>query len=203
MTEYFDFSIKLLLVGDTNVGKSSVLLRYHNNQFLNSQCQTIGIDFRSHLINIDQSRIKLQIWDTAGQERFRSITSAYYKGSAGIIIMFDISNRTSFNNVKRWLDEINRNVSENVIKVLVGNKKDLINKRQVSYEEAKYFADFNNILYFEVSAKESNNTNNTNEMFYNISNEIVKRIMGIKIYSELTIKFPENKKKYKFDSVCC
>ncbi|KAG5558260.1 hypothetical protein RHGRI_008258 [Rhododendron griersonianum] len=141
MNPEYDYLFKLLLIGDSGVGKSCLLLRFADDSYVDSYISTIGVDF----------------WDTAGQERFRTITSSYYRGAHGIIIVYDITDQESFNNVKQWLSEIDRYASENVNKVLVGNKCDLTAKRAVSYEEAKAFADEIGIPFMETSAKDSTN----------------------------------------------
>ena len=129
--------LKLLLIGDSAIGKTSLLLRYMDDRFSQSFVSTIGIDFKVKLLELDGQKVRLQIWDTAGQERFRTITSSYYRGAHGIIIVYDITDRESFDNVKQWLNEIDRYACENVNKLLVGNKSDMDSKRQVETQEAK------------------------------------------------------------------
>ncbi|XP_028063148.1 ras-related protein RIC1-like [Camellia sinensis] len=155
-TEY-DYLFKLLLIGDSGVGKSCLLLRFADDSYLDSYISTIGVDFKIRTVEQDGKTIKLQIWDTAGQERFRTITSSYYRGAHGIIIVYDITDQESFNNVKQWLNEIDRYASENVNKLLVGNKCDLTDNRAVSYDTAKAFADEIGIPFMETSAKDSTN----------------------------------------------
>lgn len=152
----YDFLFKLLIIGDSGVGKSSLLLRFSDNTFSNSYITTIGVDFKIRTITVKGHKIKLQIWDTAGQERFRTITSTYYRGTHGVVVVFDVSNSESFANVKRWLHEIDTNC-ENVQKILVGNKVDEPVRRAVPEAEAKHFANSLNINYFETSAKENLN----------------------------------------------
>ncbi|MED6184912.1 Ras- protein RABD2a [Stylosanthes scabra] len=139
-TEY-DYLFKLLLIGDSGVGKSCLLLRFADDSYIESYISTIGVDFKIRTVEQDGKTIKLQIWDTAGQERFRTITSSYYRGAHGII----------------WLSEIDRYASDNVNKLLVGNKSDLTANRVVSYETAKAFADEIGIPFMETSAKDSTN----------------------------------------------
>ena len=124
-----------------------------DDTYTESYISTIGVDFKIRTIELDGKTIKLQIWDTAGQERFRTITSSYYRGAHGIIIVYDITDRDSFDNVKQWLNEIDRYACENVNKLLVGNKSDLDSKRQVDFDEAKAFADERGIPFLETSAK--------------------------------------------------
>lgn len=128
-----------------------------DDTYTESYISTIGVDFKIRTIDLDGKTVKLQIWDTAGQERFRTITSSYYRGAHGIIIVYDISDRESFDNVKQWLSEIDRYACENVNKLLVGNKCDMDSKRQVEFDEAKAFADERSIPFLETSAKDSTN----------------------------------------------
>ena len=121
----------VLLLG---VGKSCLLLRFADDTYTDSYISTIGVDFKIRTVDLDTKTIKLQIWDTAGQERFRTITSSYYRGAHGIIIVYDITDKESFDNVRQWLFEIDRYASENVCKLLVGNKSDLGNKRAVEFD---------------------------------------------------------------------
>ncbi|GJU67303.1 putative RNA-directed DNA polymerase [Tanacetum coccineum] len=152
-----DYLFKLLLIGDSGVGKSCLLLRFADDSYLDSYISTIGVDFKIRTVEQDGKTIKLQIWDTAGQERFRTITSSYYRGAHGIIIVYDVTDQESFNNVKQWLSEIDRYASENVNKLLVGNKCDLTESRAVSYDTAKEFADSIGIPFMETSAKDATN----------------------------------------------
>ncbi|KAH3765245.1 Ras family protein [Pelomyxa schiedti] len=118
----YDYLFKLLLIGDSGVGKSCLLLRFADDMYTESYISTIGVDFKIRTIELEQKTIKLQIWDTAGQERFRTITSSYYRGAHGIIIVYDITDAVSFNNVKQWMQEIERYACDSVNKLLVGNK---------------------------------------------------------------------------------
>ena len=124
-----DFLFKLVLIGDTGVGKSCILLRFADDAFTESYISTIGVDFRFRTIKVENKTVKLQIWDTAGQERFRTITSAYYRGADGIIMVYDVTNAESFGHVNDWLKEVNRYASESTCKLLVGNKNDMENKQ--------------------------------------------------------------------------
>jgi len=129
MNADYDYLFKLLLIGDSGVGKSCLLLRFSDDTYTDSYISTIGVDFKIRTIELDGKTIKLQIWDTAGQERFRTITSSYYRGAHGIIVVYDCTDLESFNNVKQWLEEIDRYACENVNKLLVGNKCDLTSKK--------------------------------------------------------------------------
>ncbi|KAL2490003.1 Ras-related protein RABD2c [Forsythia ovata] len=137
MNPEYDYLFKLLLIGDSGVGKSCLLLRFADDSYLESYISTIGVDFKIRTVEQDGKTIKLQIWDTAGQERFRTITSSYYRGAHGIIVVYDVTDQESFNNVKQWLNEIDRYASDSVNKLLVGNKCDLTAQKVVSTETAK------------------------------------------------------------------
>jgi Ras-related protein Rab-1A len=153
----YDYLFKLLLIGDSGVGKSCLLLRFADDTYTESYISTIGVDFKIRTIEMEGKTIKLQIWDTAGQERFRTITSSYYRGAHGIIVVYDVTDQESFDNVKQWLQEIDRYACEKVNTLLVGNKSDLTTKRVVSYDAAKEFADSVEMEFLETSAKNSTN----------------------------------------------
>lgn len=169
----YDYLFKLLLIGDSGVGKSCLLLRFADHTYTESYISTIGVDFKIRTIELDGKTIKLQIWDTAGQERFRTITSSYYRGAHGIIVVYDVTDQESFNNVKQWLGEIERYACEGVNKLLVGNKCDLVNKKAVEYETAKAFADQLDVPFLETSAK---NATNVEKAFLTMAAEIKNRI---------------------------
>uniref|UniRef100_A0A8C6SBW8 RAB1A, member RAS oncogene family a n=1 Tax=Neogobius melanostomus TaxID=47308 RepID=A0A8C6SBW8_9GOBI len=173
MNPEYDYLFKLLLIGDSGVGKSCLLLRFADDTYTESYISTIGVDFKIRTIELDGKTIKLQIWDTAGQERFRTITSSYYRGAHGIIVVYDVTDQESFNNVKQWLQEIDRYASENVNKLLVGNKCDLTTKKVVDYTTAKEFADNLGIPFLETSAKSASNVE---QAFMTMAAEIKKRM---------------------------
>ena len=144
----------MLLIGNSGVGKSSLLLRFADNVFHENFMPTIGVDFKIRTIDVDGKTIKLQIWDTAGQDRFKTITSSYYRGAHGIIVTYDITDRDSFAKVSEWMSEVDKHADKNVVsRILVGNKKDLEDQRAVQYSEAKDLADHFNIRFMETSAK--------------------------------------------------
>lgn len=173
MSAEYDFLFKLLLIGDSGVGKSCLLLRFADDSYTESYISTIGVDFKIRTLNLDGKVVKLQIWDTAGQERFRTITSSYYRGAHGIIIVYDTTDMESFNNVKTWLSEIDKYASENVNKLLVGNKSDLVTKKVVDTQMAKEFADSLGIPFLETSAK---NSTNVEEAFTKMASDIKSRL---------------------------
>jgi Ras-related protein Rab-1A len=173
MAAEYDYLFKLLLIGDSGVGKSCLLLRFADHTYTESYISTIGVDFKIRTIELDGKTIKLQIWDTAGQERFRTITSSYYRGAHGIIVVYDVTDTESFNNVKQWLNEIDRYACENVNKLLVGNKCDLVSKKAVNYETAKALADKLDIPFLETSAKVATNVE---KAFLTMAAEIKKTV---------------------------
>lgn len=164
---------KLLLIGDAGVGKSCLLLRFADDTYADSYINTIGVDFKIRTIDLDGQKAKLQIWDTAGQERFRTITSSYYRGSHGIIVVYDCTDRESFNHVKHWLCEIDKYATHGVNRLLVGNKCDLASKKAVAYDEGKELADNHGIRFMETSAK---NAHNVEKAFEDLAFEIKERV---------------------------
>lgn len=173
MNPEYDYLFKLLLIGDSGVGKSCLLLRFADDSYVESYISTIGVDFKIRTVEQDGKVVKLQIWDTAGQERFRTITSSYYRGAHGIIIVYDVTDEESFKNVKVWLQEIDKYTSGNVNKLLVGNKCDLTDKKVISYETGKAFADEVGIPFLETSAK---NATNVEQAFLTMVAEIKNRM---------------------------
>lgn len=170
MARDYDHLFKLLIIGDSGVGKSSLLIRFSDDTFSGSYITTIGVDFKIRTVVINGQRVKLQIWDTAGQERFRTITSTYYRGTHGVIIVYDVTNGESFANVRRWLQEIEHNCDV-VNKVLVGNKDDDPAHKVVITEDAQRFARQMDIQLFETSAKENKNVE---AMFLAITQQVLK-----------------------------
>ena len=157
--ENYDFIFKVLLLGNSDVGKSSLLLRYVDSVWSDTFVPTIGVDFKVKTIEIGGKKVKLQIWDTAGQERFRTVVSTYFRGAHGIFLIYDITNRDSFKNLENWLIEIEKNASENVLKILIGNKNDLEDERDITPDEGKAFANRNGMQFIETSAKMNTNVN--------------------------------------------
>jgi len=166
----YDHLFKLLIIGDSGVGKSSLLVRFADNHFSGNYITTIGVDFKIRTIEIQGERVKLQIWDTAGQERFRTITSTYYRGTHGVIVVYDVTSGESFANVKRWLHEIDQNCDV-VNRILVGNKNDDPDRKVVLTEDARRFADQMGIELFETSAKDNINVE---EMFRAVTQLVLK-----------------------------
>ena len=168
--QQYDFLFKILLVGNSSVGKSSLFLRFVDDVWNDVFVPTIGVDFKIKTLKINEKNVKLQIWDTAGQERFRTIISSYYKGAQGILLVFDVTEKESFESLNNWLIEIEKNANKNVVKILIGNKNDLEDKRVISFSQAKDFADSNGLKYVETSAKTNNNVT---EAFSEIGKELM------------------------------
>ena len=155
------------------MGKSSLLLRFSDDSFTDSYISTIGVDFKIQTLVLGDKTVKLQVWDTAGQERFRTITASYYRGAQGIIVVYDVTNQISFDNLAKWLDEIDRYAGEHVNRVIVGNKADLEEKRVVPTEVAQIYAEELEITFLEASAK---NSKNVSEAFVQLAEEIKYRV---------------------------
>lgn len=166
---------KLLLIGDSSVGKSSLLLRFTDNTFQEGTVNLTSVDFKTKNIIVDGKTVQLQVWDTAGQERFRTITSSFYRGAHGIIVVYDITDQATFNNVKLWMQEIQRYASAGVCKMLVGNKMDLEDRRAVSTSTAKEYADGLAIPFMETSAKTGQDVD---QAFQRLSEEITRQQVG-------------------------
>mmetsp|Transcript_19548 Transcript_19548/g.21852 ORF Transcript_19548/g.21852 Transcript_19548/m.21852 type:complete len:203 (+) Transcript_19548:76-684(+) len=153
----YKYLFKYIIVGDTAVGKSCLLLQFTDKRFQPVHDLTIGVEFGSRTITIDENQIKLQIWDTAGQEKFRSITRSYYRGAAGALLVYDITRRETFDHLQSWLEDCRRYSNQNIVIMLIGNKSDLENKRSVSKEEGQEFANKNGLTFLETSAKTAAN----------------------------------------------
>ena len=167
----YDYLFKLLLIGNSSVGKSSLLFRFVENVWDDSFVPTIGVDFKLKTLEVNGKKVKLQIWDTAGQERFKNITASYYRGGNGVLVVYDITERESFDNLTSWLIEIEKNANKNVYKLLIGNKCDLEDKRKVTYQEGKDFAESNGMKFIETSAKDNTKVQ---EAFELLTSEIMK-----------------------------
>jgi len=153
----YDYLFKVVIIGDSGVGKSNLLSRFTRNEFHLDSKSTIGVEFATRSISHDGKIIKAQIWDTAGQERYRAITSAYYRGAVGALLVYDISKRLTFENVERWLKELRTHADPSIVVMLVGNKCDLKHLQAVITDDAKSFAEQNNLAFVETSAMDSTN----------------------------------------------
>jgi len=170
------------------VGKSCILLQFTDNKFRNQHELTIGVEFGAKTIQIDGKTIKIQIWDTAGQEAFQAITRTYYKGAIGALLVYDITRRETFTHVTKWLEEVRNNSSKTITIILIGNKKDLEDKRQISYEEGEALAKENGLLFLETSAKTAYNViESFNLSAQSILNNIEKNGGDSTIHSNIKI----------------
>ncbi|KAG2784726.1 hypothetical protein JG687_00008953 [Phytophthora cactorum] len=179
----YDYLFKIVLIGDSGVGKSNLLSRFTRNEFNLESKSTIGVEFATKSIVAEGKTIKAQIWDTAGQERYRAITSAYYRGAVGALLVYDITKHGTFENVERWLKELRDHADANTVIMLVGNKSDLRHLRAVSTEEAMAFAEKNSLAFIETSALEATGVDTA---FQRILTEIYK------LMSRKTIQAEEN-----------
>jgi small GTP-binding protein len=192
-----DSRIQLLIIGDSEVGKTSILYRYANNQFSSFYLATVGIDYFTKDDVIDNKKIKVKIWDTAGQERYKSLTTSFFRNAQGIILAFDLSNAESFENLKYWIQSLNANLGENtqIKKIIFGNKVDL--KREVEKEVIESFTQENNIPYFEGSAKDDINVS---ESIRTLIKTILQNMPKPEINDTILI---DDKKKDKYKEGCC
>ena len=206
----YDYLLKYIIIGDSNVGKSNLLLRYIDNTFNEEYKLTIGVEFGEKTIEVKNKKYKIQIWDTAGQENFRSITRTYYKNSVCALVVYDITRRETFDNVINWIEDCKMNSPKTIYIVLVGNKCDLEKDRQVSSEEGEEIANRFGLKFFETSALK---TINVNEIFSESAEFIDERInknyydldshaCGIKKYNYSENKSNNNKKNKK-KAGCC
>lgn len=178
----YDYLVKLLILGDSGVGKSSILLRYTDDEFTENYITTIGIDFKVKTVNIDGKIVKIQIWDTAGQERFRTITQAYYRGAQGVLLVYDVTGSESFGHMTHWVEDIDKHKDKsvtNVSKILIANKCDLRDENISSHVTSKMGQDLASkydLPFFEVSAKNPLMGTPINDVFLTLTKGIVKRL---------------------------
>ena len=192
-----DFAFKVLLLGDSSVGKTCFLKRYTDNTFQDAYLSTIGFDFKFKFVTLDNGKtVKVQLWDTAGQERFRTIAKSYYKGAHGIILIYDVTNRKTYDNIKKWLNQIRDEASNRISIILVANKIDCEDTRQVTKEEGETLAKASNLPIFEASAKDSINVNESFQFLIEKINENVSNII-----TQNVTKLNNNKKQDK--KGCC
>ena len=171
----YDYLFKIVVIGDSSVGKSSICTRYTKGFYNDTFITTIGVDFECHTVTVDDKVVKLQIWDTAGQERFIAITNSFYRGANGIVIVFDVTNWESFENIQKWLKEVELREPNVPYKLILGNKCDQKSKRNISFEAANEFANKLNIPYLETSAKDAVNVD---QAFYNMAAELKTQIVA-------------------------
>eukprot|EP00262_Sarcandra_glabra_P008771 TRINITY_DN2249_c1_g1_i1.p1 TRINITY_DN2249_c1_g1~~TRINITY_DN2249_c1_g1_i1.p1 ORF type:complete len:227 (+),score=26.02 TRINITY_DN2249_c1_g1_i1:125-805(+) len=159
-SQKIDYVFKIVLIGDSAVGKSQILSRFARNEFSLDSKATIGVEFQTRTLVIHHKSVKAQIWDTAGQERYRAVTSAYYRGALGAMLVYDITKRQSFDHIPRWLEELRSHADKNIVIILIGNKTDLEDQRAVPTEDAKEFAQQEGLFFLETSALEATNVEN-------------------------------------------
>jgi len=176
----YDYLFKVVLIGDSGVGKSNLLSRFTRNEFSLESKSTIGVEFATRSIIVDGKTIKAQIWDTAGQERYRAITSAYYRGAVGALLVYDITRHTTFESVERWLKELQDHTDNNIVVLLVGNKADLRHLRAVSTEDSQALAERESLYFMETSALESTNVENAfTQVLTQIYRIVVKKALDV------------------------
>lgn len=171
--EEYDYLFKVVLIGDSGVGKSNLLSRFTRNEFCLESKSTIGVEFATRTLQVEGRTVKAQIWDTAGQERYRAITSAYYRGALGALLVYDTTKATTFDNVSRWLKELRDHADANIVIMLIGNKTDLKHLRAVATEDAQSFAEKEGLSFIETSALEATNVE---KAFQTILSEIYRII---------------------------
>uniref|UniRef100_A0A9I9DMG7 Ras-related protein RABA5e n=1 Tax=Cucumis melo TaxID=3656 RepID=A0A9I9DMG7_CUCME len=217
-----EYLFKIVLIGDSAVGKSNLLSRFARNEFDNNSKATIGVEFQTQVVEIDGKEVKAQIWDTAGQERFRAVTSAYYRGAVGALIVYDISRRTTFDSAKRWLDELGDHKLKKLtlpktiavhcdtatVRMLVGNKCDLENIRDVSVEEGKNLAEEEGLFFMETSALDSTNVRTAfelviREIFNNVSRKVLNSDSYKAELSENRVSLADGGASSKKGFSCC
>lgn len=204
----YDYLFKVVLIGDSGVGKSNLLSRFTRDEFNFDSKSTIGVEFATKSIQTDGKILKAQIWDTAGQERYRAITSAYYRGAVGALLVYDISKRTTFENVERWLKELRAHADANIVVMLIGNKCDLAEQREVQTQEALAFAQKQGITFEETSALDSTGVE---QSFRIILTEIYQLMSRKTIQPESSgeptlaqgVKVPVDPEAKKEKSGCC
>ncbi|KAJ6706667.1 RAS-RELATED PROTEIN RABA2A [Salix purpurea] len=169
----YDYLFKIVLIGDSGVGKSNLLSRFTRNEFCLESKSTIGVEFATRTLQVEGRTVKAQIWDTAGQERYRAITSAYYRGALGALLVYDVTKPTTFENVSRWLKELRDHADSNIVIMLIGNKTDLKHLRAVAAEDAQGYAEKEGLAFVETSALEATNVD---KAFQTILSEIYRII---------------------------
>ncbi|XXG78716.1 hypothetical protein AAC387_Pa08g2603 [Persea americana] len=184
-----EYLFKIVLIGDSAVGKSNLLSRYARNEFNANSKATIGVEFQTQSVDINGKEVKAQIWDTAGQERFRAVTSAYYRGALGALVVYDISRRSTFDSARRWLEELTTHCDTTVVRMLVGNKCDLENIREVSVDEGKQLAEEEGLCFMETSALDATNVKTAFEIVIKeIYNNVSKKVLDSESYkAELSV----------------
>mmetsp|Transcript_6551 Transcript_6551/g.9524 ORF Transcript_6551/g.9524 Transcript_6551/m.9524 type:complete len:212 (-) Transcript_6551:46-681(-) len=207
----YNYLFKYIIIGDTGVGKSCLLLRFTEDTFLKAHELTIGVEFGTKLIKVQDKSIRLQIWDTAGQESFRSITRSYYRGACGALLLYDISRKETFDSLINWLNDAKEHSNEKMTIVLVGNKCDKEAERQVPYEMGQKFAEEHGMLFLETSAKEKKHVD---QAFHSTAQSIYQKILkgdidpsdesyGVKVGSDSTSSLLKGERGDTQQGTCC
>ena len=204
--EPYDFLFKMILIGDSSVGKSNILLKYLKDQFDPNSRATVGVEFGTKNITLNNKKIKIQIWDTAGQERYRSITSAYYKGAKGAFIVYDITRKTTFENIDKWIADLKTNGDSNISIVLIGNKSDLEEKREVTKEEGLKKSQDCKTAFLETSALNGDNVHKAFdeliEQIYQNNSSLLEEEIDVEIDKGVNLN-EENNENNKEKKSCC
>ena len=196
--------VKLLLLGDSSVGKTSIIIKYISNKFMDTNIATLGVDYMDKTVDYNNLKVFLQIWDTSGEEKFRSITRNFYRNADGLLVVFDLTCKESFNHVKNWINEAKEHKND-IKAILVGNKLDLEDEREVDKETALKFAEKNNLKYLETSAKNGKNINNSfKEMIALILNDKTEQEIKKEFTkSDSSISINSGKDGKKIKKSCC
>ena len=196
----YDYLVKLLIIGDSGTGKSSLLLRWVDDMFTDKFITTVGIDFKHKIVDTGLEIVKCQIWDTAGQERFRTIMNAFYRGAMGVLICYDITDLNSFNNISTWISDVENNCNENTIKFIVGLKNDLNHERKIKFDDAQKVADKYGCYFIECSAKINSNVD---QLFRVMVSYVVYYHKARRDQPGNNIKLDNNSSNNKHKSKCC
>ena len=196
--------VKLLLLGDSSVGKTSIIIKYISNKFMDTNIATLGVDYMDKTVDYNNLKVFLQIWDTSGEEKFRSITRNFYRNADGLLVVFDLTCKESFNHVKNWINQAKEHKND-IKTILVGNKLDLEDEREVDKETALKFAEKNNLKYLETSAKNGKNINNSfKEMIALILNDKTEQEIKKEFTkSDSSISINSGKDGKKIKKSCC
>ena len=196
----YDQKIKIMIIGESLVGKTALITRYTSNIFSGTYLTTVGIDFQTKFLNINDKTIKVELWDTAGQERFRNIAKNYFQSSDGFLIVYDITSKTSFEKLAFWNEQVNLNAPEKTKYIIVGNKKDLEEKREVNTEEGENFAKENKAKFYETSAKDGTNVN---EVFELLAKEIIEDAEKLQMRNKGSSQVLKKKNTVAEKKSCC
>ena len=198
-SKQYDDLFKIVIIGDSGVGKSCLLLRFADDTFTDNFYTTIGVDFRFKCVQINEKKIKLQIWDTAGQERFKTVTSAYYRGADGILIVYDQTDKNSFDHLNDWLDDILKYTTDEPIKLIIGNKDDLNEQKVISDDDIRNFVNKTNIEIVKTSAKSAFQVNYA---FEKLTQKLINSREGKKVNSGYNLEQTPLEGKFAQNNFC-